>query len=185
MKTAFIPEEITYDGSQLRSHWALDKAGIIDTAIVGFIGPCDVSLDHMVDLIDVRDKKSIYSKNMLHFIVEIFGQGLNEAILWQRILVSLVQQELHFLEKRHRIIRGGNDLYEGEAKLSVSVATQSPVSSLIHFGINITSEGTPIKTKGLKDYDVEPTLLAKSIMESFRHEWETFHVARAKVRAVS
>jgi len=102
----------------------------------------------------------------------------------QRLLVSLAQQELIFRIQKPTIVRGGNDLYEDGAKLSVSVATASPVSTLIHFGINIISEGTPVKTRGLADYEIDPADFARALLESFRDEVQTVYLARSKVRAV-
>jgi hypothetical protein len=82
-------------------------------------------------------------------------------------------------------VRGGNDLYEDGAKLSVSIATATPVSTLLHFGINISSQGTPVRTKGLEDYSIEPVSFAKAVLESFRDELKTVDEARAKVRPVT
>lgn len=184
MKVLFSDKTIDYDGSQLSSHWIFHHFGIMGNAAVAFLGGCDVSIEKMVDLADVRDNKPIFSKSMLHVIAEFFDSDLTRAILMQRLLVSLVQQELIFRIQKPSVVRGGNDLYDDGAKLSVSIATASPVSTLIHFGINILSEGTPVRTKGLADYKIEPADFARAIVESFRDEIQTVSQARAKVRAV-
>jgi hypothetical protein len=184
VKVLFSDKAIDYDGSQLASHWIFRNFRILGDAAVAFCGGCDVSIDKMVDLADVRDNKPIFSKSMLHVIAEFFDSDLTKTILTQRLLVSLVQQELIFRIQKPVIVRGGNDLYDDGAKLSVSIATASPVSTLLHFGINIISEGTPVKTKGLADYKIEPADFARAILESFRDEIQTVSQARSKVRAV-
>ena len=185
MKTKFLNEEITYDGKQLTSHWIFKKTGWVEDGFVSFVGPCNVTLEHMVDLVDVKEEKPIYSQSMLHFIGEFFDTPLEIAILRQRMLITLAQQELAL--RGHKIIRGGNDLFDQTdgAKLSVAIATCSPVSSLFHFGINILSEGTPVKTRGLKDYEIEVKSLAEALLASFADELASVQVAKAKVRPVA
>ena len=47
----------------------------------------------------------------------------------------------------------GDDIFIGDAKLSVSIATASISSMKIHFALNITTKGTPIdvQTSSLED----------------------------------
>jgi uncharacterized protein len=189
MKTYFIDKAITYDGTQLRSHWIYENTELLADALVAFIGPCDVSLDHMVDLEDVRNKRPIYSQSMLHFMGEFYRSSLAETILLQRLLISQVQEGLmNHLRARQaaplQVNRIGNDLYEGDKKISVSVATTSPTSTLIHAGINIISDGTPVLTKGLADFDIEPIGFADKILNSFKTEFESLERDLAKVRSV-
>lgn len=184
MNVLYSDKPADYDGTQLSSHWIFRNFNLQGDAAVAFCGGCDVKVDKMVDLADVRDDKPIFSKSMLHVIAEFFDADLTRTILMQRLLVSLAQQELIFRIQKPTIVRGGNDLYEDGAKLSVSIATASPVSTLIHFGINIVSEGTPVKTKGLADYKIDPADFARALLESFRDEVRTVAQARAKVRAV-
>lgn len=176
---------IDYDGTQLVSHWIFKKFGTLGNAAVAFCGRCDVPVTHMVDLVDVQDNKPIFSENMLQVIAEFFDADLTQTIFAQRLLVALAQQEIIFRIQKPTIVRGGNDLYDDGAKLSVSIATASPVSTLIHFGINISSKNTPVKTKGLEDYGIEPFSFARALLESFRDELKTIGQARSKVRAVS
>ncbi len=177
-------ESIEYTGTQLSPHWIYHRFGLLGDALISFQGPCHVALDKMVDQVDVRENKPICSDLMLHFIGEFFGPTLSETILWLRLLVSLAQEEIVFRTKNPTIIRGSNDLYDGDAKLSVAIATASPISTLIHFGINITNTGTPIKTKGLNDYNINSSSFAKSLLESFKNEWMTAREARSKVKPV-
>lgn len=183
MQSQFIEKEILYDGTQLKSHWILENFGLRGNALVSFVGPCDVKLDRMVDLEDVIQKKPIFSESMLHFIVEKFDADLEKMILCQRLLVSQIQQEL--FQRGISVVRKGNDLFLDHFKLNVSIATASPVSTLIHTGINISSKNTPVPTKGLADFDLNPTAFAHSVMKRFVEEMEEIRWARCKVRGVS
>lgn len=184
MQIKFLEQRIDYDGSQLSPHWIYKTCQLLGDALVAFRGGCNVPLEKMVDQVDVRENKPIFSEEMLHFIGEFFETPLTQTILLERLLVSLAQQEIVIRAHRPEIIRGGNDLYDGEAKLSVAIATSSPVSTLLHFGINIVSRGTPVKTRGLNDYGIEVEPLAKALLETFRDEVATLKVARSKVRPV-
>lgn len=183
MQVELIEHRIDYDGSQLAPHWIYKTCGLLGNALVAFRGKADVPVESMVDLADVRENKPIFSEDMLHFVGEFFDRDLFQTILLERLLVSLAGQEVIFRSKNSFVIRGGNDLYEGESKLSVAIATASTVSTLLHFGINISSKNTPIKTKGLSDYSIDPDSFAHAILESFRDEVKTLYEARSKVRA--
>ncbi len=185
MKIKCLEEIIDYDGSQLRSHWIFQNFGILGNAVVAFRGKAVVPCENMVDLVDVQQNLPIFSHEMLHFIGEFFDRDLVSTVLLERCLVSLAQQEIAFRTKRSTIVRGGNDLYDGGAKLSVAIATVSPVSSLFHFGVNIDSQGTPVETRGLKDYGVDALPFARAVLESFRSEVLTLYEARSKVRPVN
>lgn len=184
MQIKVLEQCIDYDGSQLRPHWIYQASGVLGDSLVAFTGRCDVKVDKLVDLVDAHENRPIFSERMLHLIGEFFDADLLRTIYRQRLLVSLAQQEIVFRSKRPTIIRGGNDLYDEGLKLSVSIATASPVSTLLHFGINISSKGTPVPTKGLDDYGIEPLSFARSLLETFRNEMRTANDALAKVRAV-
>lgn len=182
--THFAEIPLSYDGSQLRSHFAYDAFGVLGDSVVAFTGPCDVKSESMVDLEDARRKLFIHSEDMLHFIVEHFGRELGETIGLQRLLVANAIQEIQESVDGLRLTRRGNDVYDEGLKLSVSIATASPVSTLIHFGINISSEGTPVPTNGLKDYGLNPQATAIGIMNRYKDELRGIAKARAKVRGV-
>ncbi len=183
MKTHFAPEQIKYTGDQLRSLWAYRMFGVQGDSIVAFIGPCEVSLEKMVDMADVLAGDSIYSESMLHFIAEHFEMDLEKMVLRQRLFIALARDLL--AEKTGAaIVRKGDDLYEGLSKISVSIATLSPVSSLMHTGINISSRNTPVQTKGLDNYGIDPTDFGKRLLERYREECEGVAMARCKVRGV-
>lgn len=187
MNTRFLSERADYDGSQLRSHWIFDRTGEAGDTCVAFIGGCDVTPEHMVDLADKRDNCKIFSHEMLHFIIEHFDPNLEAAILKQRLFVSIIGSLILSLSKDEsvdKIERKGNDLYDGEAKINISIATASPVSTLIHVGVNIRSDGTPVKTKGLKDYNIEPKKFAEEALKRYKEEIEGVKNARVKVKWV-
>lgn len=184
MHAIHLTERIDYDGSQLRSHWILERTGKIGDAIVAFQGAADVGAAHMVDLEDKMAKAWIHSDLMLHFIVEHFGATLDLMICKQRLLVAIIGEEIGAAASAH-LVRCGNDLFNGDAKLSVSIATVSPVSGLIHTGVNVNSENTPVLTKGLADYHIEAGQFAQKVMERYCEEMEGIEKARAKVLPVS
>jgi uncharacterized protein len=184
MKDIHIDREIRYDGTQLCSHWIYRTTGLLGTAIASFVGPAEVPLAHMVDLVDVREQAPIASKSMLHFLVEHFEENLALAIARQRLLAAIAAEELRSRAEGHAIERRGDDLYEGDRKISVSIATASPVSCLIHFAMNIVSDGTPVPTKGLADYGLDPRVIADAIRKRYCDEIDSMRLAKCKVRAV-
>lgn len=183
MQTAFIKKEITYNGSQLSSHFAYREFGILGDCCLAFLGPCDVSLQNMVDLEDVRKNAPIYSPRMLHFILETFGLDLKGGVLLQRLLVVQVAEQLRS-KGITQVERRGDDLFINEKKLSVSIATRSPVSTLIHLGINVLTEGTPVPTVGLGELKLDPKEFGENCLERFRKEYLEVLRATQKVRAV-
>lgn len=139
----------------------------------------------MVDLEDLAAGESIYSEEMLHFIIEHFGTGLKEMVLRQRLLTCIIKDLLEKEVPGTRFTRDGDDIFDGDCKLTVSIATKSPVSALIHTGINISSANTPVKTKGLKDYSIDPDTFASTIAECYKKESASIAHCLTKVREVS
>ena len=184
MQTIFLDKEVDYDGTQLRSHWILEATGVKGSACVAFIGKAKVDLSQMVDLEDVLSKKPIYSEKMLHFIAEHFENDLEKMILRQRLFISLIQEDLSECLPQLTIVRKGDDLYHEHFKLTVSIATLSPVSALMHTGINILSQNTPVATRGLDDFGLNPLSFARSVMNRYTEELDGVKWARAKVRGV-
>ena len=184
MKTKFIDEEIKYIGSQLSPHWIYKNYKIQGDAIVAFVGECDVKLTEMVDIEDVINNEPIYSKRMLSFISEQFGIGLTEGVLRQRLLMSIIKELLE--ERGVFVVRNGDDLMINGAKLSVSIATKSITSVLIHTGLNIVSEGAPVKASGLSSElgitDIKE--FALEVMKRYSEEIDDIILAGTKVRGV-
>lgn len=188
MKSKWIEDRFNYDGSQLRSLFAYLKYNLMGPSIVSWTGSCDVSLDHMVDGEDLLAGEKICGQEMLHFIVEVFSIKLFSGVCLQRLLASIVMQELRKNCKDKVLVEGlfrdGDDLYLEDRKLTISIATQSPTSTLIHFAINVTNEGTPVKTACLEDLSLEPQPFAKAVMKSFVQEFVTVEEATQKVKWV-
>lgn len=184
MKAKFLSVMEKYDGAQLVSLRNYLKHGLLGDSVVAWIGPCDVALDHMVDGEDLVAGAEIRGGSMLHFIVEKFDSSLLAAVGLQRLLASIVRDELA-AGGAQGLVREGDDIYSSDRrKLSISIATQSPVSSLIHFAVNISNEGTPVKTLSLGDLKVEPKAFAEKIMSKFCAEVDSIVEATHKVRWV-
>ncbi len=184
LQTKFIEKEIPYTGAELRSHFIYDQFDILGDAAVAFIGSAKVDLNQMVDLEDVKQKKPIYSEKMVHFLIEHFEMNLKQMVFCQRILIALMLEELLKRIKQFSLRRSGDDLFDDDAKLTVSIATATPVSSVIHTGINISSRNTPVLTKGLEDYSIDPKDFAETILQSYQREIESIQKAICKVRGV-
>ncbi len=184
MKIKFIDEEIKYIGSQLAPHWIYKNFHIQGDAIVAFIGECKVDLTEMVDIEDVINNEPIYSKLMLSFISEQFGIGLVEGVLRQRLLITIIKELLE--ENGIFVVRNGDDLMIDGRKLSVSIATKSITSVLIHTGLNILSEGAPVKASGLtSELGIENIEeFAIKVMQRYSEELEDIVLASSKVRGV-
>ncbi len=184
MHTKLIEKEIKYIGSQLAPHWIYKNFKLQGDAIVAFIGECEVALTEMVDIEDVINNEPIYSKSMLSFITEQFNVNLVEGVFRQRLLICIIKE---LLEARGIfVVRNGDDLMIDGRKLSVSIATKSTTSILIHTGLNILSEGAPVKASGLTSElgisDIKE--FALEVMKRYAEELEDINLASTKVRGV-
>ena len=184
MHTKLIEKEIKYIGSQLAPHWIYKNFKLQGDAIVAFIGECEVALTEMVDIEDVINNEPIYSKSMLSFITEQFNVNLVEGVFRQRLLICIIKELLE--ERGIFVVRNGDDLMIDGKKLSVSIATKSTTSILIHTGLNILSEGAPVKASGLTSElgitDVKE--FALEVMKRYSEELEDINLASTKVRGV-
>jgi hypothetical protein len=189
MKTLWIDQTIKYDGTQLRSLFAYLDHQILGNSVVAFRGACDVSFEHMVDGEDLLQEAQICGSDMLHFIFEIFDEKLITGVFVQRLFASIVQNKI--MEKctknsngKISLKREGDDLYLDDAKLSISIAAHSPQSILVHFAMNISNAGTPVKTSSLEDLMIEPTEFAKELLKDFSEEYKNIQEATWKVKPV-
>lgn len=136
MECLILDEKTDYDGSQISSLWAYNLMGIQQDSIVAFRGGCDVKLENMIDLEDKRMGDSIYSTDMLHFLIEHFDStDLRLVYARQRLFTAIVAEAL--LEIGLKTNREGDDLFVHGKKLTISIASTSAVSQKIHFGINV------------------------------------------------
>lgn len=181
LQTHVLDKSETYDGSQLRPRYIYETTGLLGDAMLVFCGPCHVDLSHLVDLEDVRRAAPIKSNNMIHVLLELFHVPLIAGIAIQRLLVDHAKQAFEDLGV-NTVSRHGDDLFDGLYKLSVSIAAPSILSTLIHFGINISSQGTPIPTRGLEDYNISPDTLIERMTQSFSREYSSIQRASYKVK---
>ncbi len=184
MKTELLNQEIKYEGWQLSPHWIYKNFKIQGDATVAFKGECEVKLTEMVDIEDVINNEPIYSKAMLSFISEQFNVGLVEGVFRQRLLICTIKEAL---ERRGiHPVRIGDDLFVDGKKLTVSIATKSLTSILIHTGINIDSTGAPVKACGLCNdlgiTDIDE--FAQEILKNYSEEIDDIIMASTKVRGV-
>jgi len=184
MLTKFIDNEIKYEGWQLAPHWIYKNYKLQGDSIVAFIGECEVKLTEMVDIEDVINNEPIYSKSMLSFISEQFNIGLIEGVFRQRLLICVIKEVLE--SRGFNIIRRGDDLFFNNKKLTVSIATKSATSVLIHTGINIISSGAPVKASGLtEDLGIDDIKdFAIEVMKRYSEEIHDIILASTKVRGV-
>lgn len=183
IKILIIDKEMEYTGRELVPHWIYRNFNLAGDAAVSFIGPAQVDLDNMVDLFDVKDQAHIYSPHMLHFIIEHFSTDLELAVYRQRMFITGIKEELELFEVP--VARVGDDLFINRGKLSVSIATRSTVSTLIHVGLNIATEGTPVKTAGLNQAGIpDIKSFAGNVLRRYQNELEQIYIARCKVKGV-
>ncbi len=179
-----LENEITYTGEELRPHWGLEQTGIYGSLMVAFIGPCKVRTQDLVDWEDKLQNEFIEAQSMLHIIGEFFDVPLNQGVLLQRFFIVWAEQHLREsgIEK---IKRQGNDIFIRNKKLSVSIATVSPVSSLMHCGFNLDATGAPVDAIGLYElgFNRDQALsFSKKLLTSYIKELEDMKKAQCKVK---
>jgi len=182
LRTKLLAGTHPYDGSPLRSHWGYLNHGIQGDSLIAFEGPCDVKVEALADLEDAKSGAFIYSPHMLHFVLELFGPDLEQAVARQWLMAATAQDEINRSLKKLRVERDGNDLWVGKRKLSVSIAAPSGVSVKVHLGINVDATGAPVPALGLKDLKIPARALALRLMERFADDHARMRGARTKVR---
>ncbi len=139
MKCIILPDKFDYDGSQISSLWAYNSFGVQEDSIVVFRGVCDVKIEHMIDLEDRRANESIWSEDMVSFIIEHFDStDLKLIYARQRLFTAIVREHLAGIGVQ--TLREGDDIFLKGKKLTVSIASTSAVSQKIHFGINVSHD---------------------------------------------
>lgn len=199
-KTRFLEVNETqalYDGSQLRSLYAYMEHGILGDSIVAWVGPCEVGFEKMVDGEDLREGSAIRGSKMLHLIIEKFEARLPEMVALQRLTTAIAKDLLTAEIKLQnanlhecKVRREGDDLYVStgrneEGKLSISIATLSPISGLIHFALNVSNSGTPVKTACLEELGIDPLQLGQDLLSRLALEFDSIAAATCKVKWVN
>jgi hypothetical protein len=172
-----------YTGAELRSGWVSRATGLDGEAAAGFVGPCDVPTEALVDLDDARAGETIVAAEMAHVVVEHPSCDLRAGVLRQRLLVCILCEILGRQGVETR--RDGDDVFVGERKLTVSIAAPGPASCLIHLGVNVDPAGAPVPAIGLAELKVEPRALLDELLERYGRELQTAAHAETKVRTVS
>jgi len=184
VQTRLLDQEILYDGSQLRSGWIAQVAGLSGEAAVAFLGACEVSPEHMVDRVDLEAGATISSPRMVHVIVEHPGLDLDHITTRQRLLMALALEILNANLGEALLRREGDDLYLRDRKLSVSVATVSSTSGLIHAAFNVRGEGAPVAAIGLEELAIAPREFAGRLLAGYAQEIDSAAAAAEKVSPV-
>lgn len=205
-RTHFETAMLGYGGGELRPHFLLERFGLQGSALAAFIGPCEVKLDHLVDwedrlnptvLSDGSFEGEIRARQMIHLIGEFFGMSLPTAVALQRLLMAIIKDCIGESIRESTgglsgLYRTGDDLYwpapAGESapdrKLTVSIATVSAVSALIHVGINVDPAGAPVPAIGLAELGAAPDDVVRRVLKRFSDEFESLQWACTKVRPV-
>lgn len=183
MKVIYL-KQMDYDGSQLHHAFAYEQAKALGATICYFRGSANVK-EHLVDLEDSLANDFIKSKEMCHFIIEIPEATITEMVVWQRLFISMCTDNLRE-ECGDKVIitRKGDDIMVGDRKLSVSIATLSRFSGLIHVGINIeVGEGCPVDAIGLLDFNGRgyPSIFGSGMAFAFAEEYNDVKNATFKV----
>lgn len=184
METKYHGKQLTYTGKELRSLFIYHDFHLQGDALVAFQGPCKVSIKDLVDQEDVKAQAPIFSRLMVHFLGEFFRDDLEKTVMRQRLLMACILDVLRGKNPQVVWFRQGDDIYVGAKKVSVSIATRTPVSTVIHAGINVISQGTPVETFGLKEAGIDPKEFAIDVLNRFKQEAEGIALACCKVRGV-
>ena len=185
MRTHLSRTRTRYDGSQLTAHWIYRTFGIVGDALVGFRGACAVAAAEMADLEDLHHGPGICGDDMVHLVLEVFGErDLQKAVWRQRLLVAIAQERLVHLGARRGVVRTGDDLWHGPRKLSISVATITPVSTVTHLALNVVATGVPkgVKAIGLDALGVRPMEFLRAVLTAFQAEADSVAAAACVVR---
>ena len=184
MNQLFCEENIKYTGKELSPHWILSKFKLYGDSIVSFAGEVEVPIDNMVDVEDRINNEPIYAKSMLNFIIEHFDYSIKEIALAQILFIQSIR-EVFLDDYNVNLKRDGDDLFYEGRKLSVSIATKSIVSGLIHTALNIDCTGAPVKASDLKEIGIKDIkILAQKIMKRYSDNIEKINFAITKVKGV-
>ena len=185
MKTHFDSKILKYDGTQLSALRNYLDYGLLGDSVLAWIGPCQISFEHMVDGEDLREQAKIEGSEMIHFIFEVFDVPLVAGVCLQRLMADHVRALI--LEKtkgKTMLTRSGDDLYLDSKKLSISIATKSANSVLVHFALNVRNDGTPVPTCALSDFGLEAVPFAQEACVRIAEEWDSIKDATWKIRTV-
>lgn len=184
MKTKWLEDKIKYDGEQLKPLTNYLKHGVLGNSIVGWLGACDVTPEHMIDGEDLLAGAEIKADEMAHFVLELFDMPLKAAVFLQRLMAEISAEILLDMSPlKPQFERRGDDLYFKNKKLNISIATPSSNSVLVHFAVNVKATGAPVPISCLEDFQVNAQEFSQAFMEKVRLEFEDVILACQKVRS--
>lgn len=183
MKIKLIKKELAYTGRELSSLFAYKNFDLQGDSLVAFCGPCFVDVADLADQADVKSGAFIKSERMIHFIAEKFELDLAAGVYRQRLYMSIIKDIVELLAKV-KVLRRGDDLFIKNKKLSVSIAVLSPVSTMIHIGINVFAKEAPVPAIGLGDLGIDEKVFAQKVLTAVAQEEEESYLARCKVKGV-
>ena len=184
LETRILDDSLDYTGEQLRSHFVREMSGIATDGVVAFRGACAVTGDRLVDIEDAEQHSSIIAEEKRHFIGEHFECSLREVNFRLRLFVALIGETLRELAPGLEMRRNGDDLYVSDRKLTVAIATATPVSTVFHCGVNIDPQGAPVPAIGLAGIGVDDAAFTPMLLEKYTKECVSIGVAIRKVRGV-
>ena len=135
------PKKLTYDGTQLHPTFAYKLANGCANAVI-FRGPMKVKITEMIDAEDVIKNDPIWSDDAINIVAELPFTNVVGAVALQRMMIRVIHDNLN---GGIHLRVDGDDLISGNygssdyRKYSVSIATQTAHSSLIHIGLNISA----------------------------------------------
>lgn len=184
VETAVLEDMIEYTGAELRSHFVRARSGIAADGVVAFLGPCGVAGAALVDLEDAERGSEIDARLMLHFIGEHFQCPLREGNVRLRLFAAIVRDAVAEAVPGARPERRGDDLFVDRRKLTVAIATVTPVSLVFHFGVNVDPAGAPVPAIGLGELGIDPVAFARLVLDRYADECASIELALRKVRGV-
>lgn len=182
---ALIDDDIDYTGLELRSHFVREQSGIEGDGVIAFTGACGVAGDRLVDLEDREAGDRIVAARMLHFIGEHFFASLAEMNWRLRLFAQIIRDAVEELAPGVDLRREGDDLFLVERKLTVAIATATPVSRVFHLGVNVDPAGAPVPAIGLAELGIDPPALARLALDRYAGECESVAAAICKVRGTA
>lgn len=170
MKSRVLKEKLSLTFEKMRPHWAYKEFGLLGDSIVAFCGPFEIPPDEWIDLGNIVHGEVIPPGDMLHFVIEHFGSSLQEAVLRQFVLVSILEEKLlHRIDTDHRLVRLGDDIFDGENRLSITAAGITPVSVKLHLGVFL-DDNVEERVRGLSAFAIAPLELADILILQYRAE---------------
>ncbi len=184
MAFKFLEEKRTLSGDEMFPHWALRNFGLLGDSIVSFIGDFKVPPERWIDIDSIMHGNNFPDTEMLHFVIEHFGSSLQETVLRQSLLVSILEEKLlHRIKSNdHQLTRLGDDLFDSENRLSITAVGSTLVSTKIHIGVFTKSPGK--NYHGLEDYGVIPEELSEVVVCQYCAEMRRLAEKTWKVKPI-